>query len=238
MDKVDDQLTQNITQHIANAIKNSVVNTEPYPYIFVENIFPDIYYTQIMDNMQKSDKYYTQSGKSEYKFRMDINVPDSLKRASTLDFFNTLKSILSTQLIFNSFFEQFKEQFKDKFGTDNIQKLLKPTLLLAKYKNGYYLGPHTDRYDKVITCVFYFPENENLEHLGTAMYKPKKEDFTCKGRTHHDFENFRYTHTVPYKANSALIFFRNDKSFHGVEKISDMIISERLNIQYNLWLNT
>ena len=36
--------------------------------------------------------------------------------------------------------------------------------------------------------------------------------------------------------NSVLIFFRDDRLFHGVEKLTGEEDSERFNIQFNLWL--
>jgi hypothetical protein len=110
-------------------------------------------------------------------------------------------------------------------------------MLVTRHRANYYLGPHTDRSEKVVTCVFNCAERTGLDHLGTAIYEPKQEGFTCDGRVHHNPELFNLTEIVPYRPNSALIFFRDDRLFHGVERLNDRALmgSQRANIQFNFW---
>lgn len=238
-----------IIEHISNAIDISLIHDKPSDYIFIENVFPTEYYNQILNNLQNVTPFYKKQvhvgSKTDffgsYDTREQIYVPDELQNCDQLDFFIKLKSILSSEAVFKSFRDKFDGGFNVRFpGEDitTIKNALNPTLLLTKHKEGYYLGPHTDRKEKVMTCILYFPETDNLEHLGTAMYKPKQEGFTCKGVVHHNPDKFIFTHKVPCKKNSALIFFRDDKLFHGVESMSteDAKISERYNIQFNYWL--
>ena len=238
-----------LAEHIKNAILDAKINEKPAPYIFVENVFPNDIYKQIFDNMKKADPYYEKQVHTgdpkiffgSYDTRLQLYVPDDLKDAPVLlsTFFQTLKSILSSDTIFNALYTKFNQGFNARFGVvecSKIKSMTNPTLLLTKHVKGYYLGPHTDRKEKVITAIFYFPERDSLENLGTAMYEPKQEGFTCKGIVHHNPENFIHTHTVPCKKNSALIFFRDDRLFHGVEKLHGTEDSDRMNIQYNLWL--
>lgn len=235
-----------ISKHISDAITKSDIHEKPAPYIFVENIFPDDIYNKIFINQLKSDSFYKEQIHTgdpriffgSYDTRLQLYVPEDLEQASTLPFFQSLKNILSSDIVFNAFYSKFIDGFKNRFGDKDIKtikELVNPTLLLTKHQKGYYLGPHTDRKEKVITCIFYCPERDDLEYLGTAMYEPKQEGFTCKGLVHHNPDNFTYTHTVPCKKNSALIFFRDDRLFHGVERLSGKEDSDRFNIQFNYW---
>ena len=52
------------------------------------------------------------------------------------------------------------------------------------------------------------------------MYVPKEKGFTCTGIVHHNPVLFIHTHTVPFRRNSALMFFRDDRLFHGVDDTS------------------
>jgi hypothetical protein len=236
-----------IIEHLSKAIISSNINEKPAPYIFVENVFPQEYYEQIVQNLKNSEAFYKpqiHNGDPKYFFgsydtRLQIYVPEELQNAPTLDFFSQLKRVFSSESVFNSFFTKFSEGFSSRFKNLNesqIRAMINPTLLLTKHLKGYYLGPHTDRKEKVMTCVFYFPETDDMEYLGTAMYEPKQTGFTCKGVVHHNPENFIYTHTVPCKKNSALMFFRDDRLFHGVKEMTGKENSERHNIQFNLWL--
>ena len=238
---------EEIATHISKAILNSEIHAKPAPYIFVENVFPQDIYDKIFQNQLKSEAHYTpqiHTGDRKHFFgsydtRLQLYVPEDLQSSSTLPFFSQLKNILSSETVFHAFYSKFNDGFRQRFGDedkDHIRQDINPTLLLTKHKKGYYLGPHTDRKEKVMTCVFYFPERDDLEHLGTAMYEPKEVGFTCKGVVHHNPENFHYTHTVPCKKNSALMFFRHDALFHGVKEMTGTEDSERYNIQFNLWL--
>ena len=245
---------EKVAKHVASAISTSVIQPKPAPYIFVENVFPSEVYDQIFRNLLKSESSYKEqlhTGDKKvffgsYDTRHQIYVPEDLQNSSTLNFFQQLKNVLSSKTVFDSLVEKFSDGFQRRFPNeyqsdsvnfnDNIRKDLNPTLLLTKHIPGYFLGPHTDRKEKVITCVFYCPERDDMEYLGTAMYQPKEKGFKCKGVVHHNPENFIYTHTVPCKKNSVLIFFRDDELFHGVEKLTEKDDSERFNIQFNLWL--
>lgn len=241
---IDEKSTIN---HVVNSINNSEIIDIPAPYIYIKNVFPDDIYESILGNQLKSSNFYkpqVHTGDPKYFYgsydtRHQLYVPEDLENAETLEFFQQLKNVLSSKEVFDSLYLKFNEGFIKRFDSmskDEIYSIVKPTLLLTKHKPGYFLGPHTDRREKVITCIFYFPERDNLEYLGTAMYLPKQKGLTCEGVVHHNPENFIYINTVPCKRNSALIFFRDSRLFHGVEKIKSEEDSERFNIQFNLWL--
>jgi hypothetical protein len=88
-----------------------------------------------------------------------------------------------------------------------------------------------------VTFIFNCAERPGLEHLGTAMYRPKQKGFTSDGQEHCDPALFERIHLSPYRPNSALIFFRHDALFHGVELLTaeNLQGSNRPNIQFNLW---
>ena len=98
---------------------------------------------------------------------------------------------------------------------------MRGAMMLNKHDPGYYLGPHTDRFEKIVTCVFYMPERPRLDHLGTSLYRPKEPGFTCRGIVHHHPNGFIKRETIPFRPNSAFIFARSDVLFHGVEKLRD-----------------
>ena len=51
------------------------------------------------------------------------------------------------------------------------------------------------------------------------MYTPKEAGFTCQGGPHYDRENFNCAITLPFLPNSAVGFYKNNVSFHGVEPV-------------------
>ena len=108
---------------------------------------------------------------------------------------------------------------------------------LIRHRAGYFLGPHSDLYTKLVVLLIYLAPDESAAHLGTSLYRPKDPGFTCPNSTHYPFEDFVRVKTAPYKPNSLLAFLRSDVSFHGVEPLSeqDVATCSRDLIQYVLY---
>ena len=70
-----------------------------------------------------------------------------------------------------------------------------------------------------VYSIFYLPENNECEHLGTSLYIPKERQMRCAGGPHYKREGFDELGAVPFKKNSAICFLKTENSFHGVEKL-------------------
>ena len=116
--------------------------------------------------------------------------------------------------------------FLDKFG---ITQTCRVVPSLVRQKAGYSLGPHTDSPNKVLTVLFYLPQEDCLE-AGTVIYRPKARGFKCEGNRHHAFRDFETVKVVPFKPDSVFAFVKSDISFHGVEPVK----TTRDVLQYNI----
>ena len=107
---------------------------------------------------------------------------------------------------------------------------------LIRHRAGYYLGPHSDLYTKLVVLLIYLAPDRSAEHLGTSLYRPKDPEFSCPDSAHYPFEDFIRVKTAPYRPNSLLAFFRSDVSFHGLDPLSkdDVATCGRDLIQYTL----
>lgn len=240
-----------VEAHLVESIRRAPVRSEPAPHIFVEDAFPEAYYRDIISGLSAvshvlTPQVHTGDPKAffgSYAQRLESHVPRDLIRMNlgAALFWNGLFNILSGAPVFAAFKAKFIAGFRARFGEaaerPGFREGMRPNMLLTKHLPDYYLGPHTDRFEKVITCVFNCPERAGLEHLGTAIYEPKEAGFTCRGSAHHDPARFHVKGKVPFAQNSALIFFRDDRLFHGVERLTkdELGGSERPNIQFNLW---
>ena len=83
---------------------------------------------------------------------------------------------------------------------------------------GYFLEPHTDTPERLLTGIFYLPEDDRYRNkrTGTILYKGLYADH--EGIQHSLEASFTELKEVPYVANSALFFLRSDWSYHGVRK--------------------
>jgi len=105
-----------------------------------------------------------------------------------------------------------------------------------RHRAGYFLGPHSDLYTKLVVLLIYLAPDNKAEHLGTSLYRPKDSSFTCPDSKHYSFDDFIRVKTAPYKPNSLLAFMRSDISFHGLEPLSETDVASegRDVIQYVL----
>lgn len=100
-------------------------------------------------------------------------------------------------------------------------------LIVSDHTN-YAIGPHTDAAHRLITFLFYMPEDDRYSELGTSLYQCKDPDFICAGGPHYGFDKFNKVSTVEFLPNRLLMFVRSGRSFHGVEKIVQKNVERRL----------
>ena len=205
---------------------NAEVYGFPYPHCFIENIFPDDFYAELQRNLPDPaamipiEQARPVKGYKE-RFVLDVSgkqletLPEE-KRKFWHDFREWLLSGRFQSLALRKFQPLLEARFKGMPGIDFYNEML-----LVEDITKYALGPHTDSPRKVITMLFYLPNDLSQAHLGTSIYLPKDQNFRCPGGPHHSFEGFVRLRTMPFKPNSLFIFFKTDNSFHGVEPVTD-----------------
>jgi hypothetical protein len=107
--------------------------------------------------------------------------------------------------------------------------------LIISDRTNYGIGPHTDAPQRLLSFLFYLPEDDTLADCGTSIYRPNNPEFSCPGGPHHAFDDFRKIATVGFLPNRLLVFANNAKSFHGVETLMRENLDRRLLI-YNVRL--
>lgn len=212
---------------IAYKIANKQINIFPYPHLYINNIFTDSFYSQIINHLPHFDQLKTLSDvrpvhKGAYEERFALNLDDKslgvLSDKNYLFWSNFRKQFLSGGIKnfllttkFSAYVEARFPDFKELYFYDE--------LLLINDTLNYSLGPHTDSPKKVMSFLFYLPSDESQIELGTSIYIPKDGSFTCAGLTHHLHDDFIKIHTNDFLPNSVFGFIKCNNSFHGVEKI-------------------
>jgi len=82
-------------------------------------------------------------------------------------------------------------------------------------KDGFWLEPHCDINEKLMSCILFVNEHGEDENLGTDFYTP----------------DMKVAKTIPYKNNYGYIFTSEKNSWHGLER--KKIKKERRCIQLN-----
>jgi hypothetical protein len=232
--------------HVMYRIANAPVRAFPFPHIYVEEVFPPEFYAALRRNLPLTDSYVRLidvAGKvsNEYSASRLVLYPrdDHYARMpeATRQFWrDAFKTFLA---------EEFGQVILSKFAQAILPRFAKPgdnrpppiqamsEILLVRDLASYALGPHSDSPSKLVSLLFYMPEDDSRPHLGTALYMPKDRQFTCPGGPHHKFDKFDHVATMPYCPNTLFAFPKTTTSFHGVQPLPAGA-SDRDLLQYDL----
>jgi hypothetical protein len=232
--------------HTAYKIGNTPILNFPFPHFYVENIFPDDFYSKIQENlldtnemMSMAEVYSKNKGLEGYKdrFIIDFKMEESLQKIEK-DKFKFWESFQNNfSLNFSNLLQSKFKRFLDmRFQyLENVS--FRHEVRLINDKKNYALGPHTDQPAKVISVLFYLPKDLKQKETGTSIYMPKDPNKLNKKlpHVHYPHENFNKVTTIPFVPNSAFCFIKTNNSFHGVEKL-EMEDTDRWSLQYNMYV--
>lgn len=190
--------------HLAYKIANAPLQAFPFPHFCIQHAMPWDYYAALREELRPEATYKGVDGK--YKGRKFGNSDDLplLEPFKTEDFTNI------ASFPFRKYIEKrFPHGFKPK--TD---------LRLVLDGENYSIGPHTDAPWKVLSLLFYLPNDYDLQEHGTSIYLPRDQTFRCEGGPHHSRDAFTRVATMPFVPNTLFAFFKTNFSFHGVEPIT------------------
>ena len=224
-------------------IANAPIRSYPYPHIYVENVFPDWFYEELLKHLPALQVYQPidEAGPvtdtaGRYKDRYVIHVCeesldrfDAADREIWRDLMTWLHGENAIRFLLGKFEPLLKKRFKEALHEVNFH----PYIQLLRDFTNYSLTPHTDAIPKVVVFIFYLPPNADHIHLGTSLYVPNDPTFRCEGGPHHPRERFTKVVTMAYKPNTMLGFFKTSSSFHGVEPVTAPNVQRDL-IQYSI----
>lgn len=207
-------------EHFIGRLCDAKVEPEPFRHYSLDHVFPEDYYRELLRHLPSSDVYENLYEVTDLKldhFRhrdqrdMDHGWTDRLPR--------DLQPFWSA---FNEWFlsDQLAEAMMRSFGRESWPALSVESQFI-RHRPGYFLGPHSDLYTKLVVLLLYLAPDDNAQHLGTSLYRPKQAGFSCPDSRHYSFDDFIRVKTAPYRPNSLLAFVRSDISFHGLEPLSE-----------------
>ena len=207
--------------HFIDRLRTARVEFDPFPHYFLERVFPDDYYRELLQHLPSSDVYENLYEVTDLKL-------EHFRHRDQRDMNDGWTERLPPHL--KSFWESFNEWFMSASFAQAVlesfssQRTSWPEVCVEsqfiRHRPGYFLGPHSDLYTKLVVLLIYLAPDNTAEHLGTSLYRPKDASFTCHDSKHYSFDHFIRVKTAPYKPNSLLAFMRSDVSFHGLEPLS------------------
>ncbi len=215
-------------------LRTPEVILDPYPHYYLENVFPDDYYREMLRHLPGSAAYQNLFEVTDYKLdhfrhrdQRDLRegwtaeLPDEIK-----EFWDGFTEWFLGPELAGAVMDSFAEPLRARYGGRESWPEVSVEPQLIRHRAGYFLGPHSDLYTKIVVLLIYLAPDESGAHLGTSLYRPEDPSFTCRDSKHYPFEDFVRVKTAPYRPNSMLAFLRSDISFHGVEPLSEQDVAE------------
>ena len=188
--ELNQPLTKDAIQEIANAdIANPIDHSLQYDG------------TRAIDGGEGKFREGISSGGKALKFRCFINKENSKEFPNLTKFINELQSRETC----NKISELIKKDLSNSYVRVEV----------ICDRKGFWLKPHCDIKEKLISCLLFINKYNENESLGTDLYD----------------ENLKKVKTLPYKDNYGYFFSSGSNTWHGMEKKE--IKKERRCLQVN-----
>ena len=231
--------------HVVERLGTPEVLMDPYPHYYLEQVFPEDYYQTLLRNLPDSTVYenlfeVTDLKLDHFRHRDQKDIGEGwtdLLPGEPKVFWNTFNEWFLGPDLARAVLDTFADPMRTRFGDEASWPEISVEVQLIRHRAGFFLGPHSDSSSKLVVLLLYLAPDDSADHLGTSIYRPKDPTFSCPKSAHYPFEDFIRVKTVPYRPNSMLAFFRSDRSFHGLEPLSeqDTTTCNRDLIQYVIY---
>jgi hypothetical protein len=232
-----------VEEYLHYRIANAQILSYPFPHFYVSEVFPADWYWDAIAGLpaQRYYKCIDETGtvpKGAYPERFVCDLADArraeVERHNEPGPWHEIGRVFEGLEFARRILARFGDAVVERFGRDCELDIELECRLVRDFSN-YAISPHTDIPRKLVSLLFYMPSDDSMKELGTSIFVPNDPNFRCDGRAHHPFKNFKKVMTAPYVPNSLLGFFKNDRAFHGVERIDQARI-QRDSVLYNIYV--
>lgn len=225
--------------HLLRRVADTPVAQEPFPHAVVDDLFPQDYYRELLAHFPPESALVplAETGRitgDAYRERRVLlfNGADFARLApASRAFWSEFSSWLYSERFLRTMIERFLPWCRDRLaavrGPQGAVRVRSDALLVGD-RTRYAIGPHTDAAHRLITFLFYLPQDRRDEGLGTSIYRHRDPGFSCRGGPHYPFDGFERVRTIGFVPNRLLMFVRTSRSFHGVEPILGEGVDRRL----------
>ena len=221
-------------------LRSAEVTDEPFPYLVIENFLPPEICAQLIAELPAVDTFVGEEGPGD-NTRFNLSYQQSMANPKVSQLWREVLSIAMSQeyldqvlRLFRRSIYEFYPDFDQRFGAvdtlaaspRNVTKKRRGTVTLdaqiaintpARTGGTSVRGPHLDRLDKLFIGLLYLrmPNDDssgaNLELLTPLASRPRFEPKRLLPR-----EATRLVRTIPYQANTLVMFLNTPQSLHGV----------------------
>jgi|TARA_R110000803_G_scaffold36453_2_gene78236 hypothetical protein len=232
-------------------IKPEHIFNDPYPHIYIENALPDDVYAELEKEFPveliKNNTELLEGHTHRYFANDVLNKPKFEVAKIWEDFFNYHTSQEYYNKIISIFPDAFAPTFKDRqtsirWSGENTPMVTDTQFVVHRPHDTTTRTIHLDNPIEIYAGLFYLRQPEDNSTGGEFLiYKtnPIKTVYEKSGRELLAEEPKELVKTIPYKANSFVMFVNSNKAAHGVsprsnathDRLSINIIAEGVRIK-------
>jgi len=200
------------------AISKAELHDDPFCHLWMEEIFPDELYSQMLDNLpdgrfykelRHQDAIQADGRSSRLQFGLAPKEIEELPNGQK-EFWSHARQALYSPHLEQAFRRALDAGLEHRFGKARKTVGIEPRPLLVRDISGYKIGVHTDIAPKVITVQLYLPPDSSQEHLGTSYYRAGAEP-----------RSYELAKRLPFRPKTGYAFAVTDHSFHGVDAVTE-----------------
>jgi hypothetical protein len=234
-------MSSSVEAHVLARIAAAPVLREPFAHCIIDEVFPADFYEAIIDHWPEEASWRPLNesgrvGQGAYAQRLVVLMKEAhyarLDDERRVFWQHEVGDWLLGMTLRRALLDKFAEDLTESgFGARPEQTI--GDALIVSDRTNYAIGPHTDAPHRVVSLLFYLPEDAAFRRFGTSFYAPRDPQFRCRGGPHHPFKLFQRSRTVDFVPNRLVVFPKTDRCFHGVEPVDLPGIERRLLI-YNV----
>ncbi|MSO29540.1 MAG: hypothetical protein EXQ48_01170 [Acidobacteria bacterium] len=210
-----------IVAHVEQAIAAAPLQTDPYPHIIVENLFPKDFY----DLLRKAIPPPAFFGDLD-PIKQNLKTPIEFGPELSVRVLGFLEAVIARRTMPPALMHKFHEPlqvhydvifgaaFRDRANA-MTQSITGGRLMLRR--PGYHLPPHRDPKRSMLTCLMYFAGSKDSDAYGTDIFRAVDDREATYTQTYYPEQNgsrCELVKRVPFRPNTMLVFL-NSTGAHG-----------------------
>lgn len=209
-----------ICAHVREAVGRTRLNTDPLPYLVVENVFPPDFYAALVRGIPPFELFAHRPHN-----KRQLKVPFEYGPAYSRTIWTFLVDVVLEGAFQPAIIEKLREPLEDWIAQEwppLASNPLGPPMELHSTDGrillrgrGYRITPHRDPKWGFITVLLYLPRATESEQWGTQLYAVDEDEAANTIAPHWiDSSRCRLKVDVPFRRNTALVFL-NSRGAHG-----------------------
>jgi hypothetical protein len=223
----EQSICADVLDHLCRTIGSVEISSWPYAHFYLEGIFPDDVFAQILERLPNPDAYtpdnpriHTREDGLVTRNIFSLSPHGILHLAEPhRSFWGQLGDALTSRRLRDVVFAKLSTDLSRRFGipADQLHSIdAYPKPALVKDLGGYEIAPHRDTRSKIVTMQFYLPNDMLKIDLGTTVYRQRlfriKNLVSPKNR-------FEVVKQFAFAPNTGYGFAVGRRSWHGREKV-------------------